>query len=929
MKVNLSGRFQFLCRSAVVLLSLLVPALAAGQVPVIQTANSSGVIYQKSVSVPFPNAQTAGDLNVVVVDWFDISSTIASVADSNGNAYVLAAGTVSTPLPAVGANQSGVSQAIYYAKSILPGANTVTVTFNQNNAGQDVHMVEYGTTPIGLDTTSPLDTSVGASATSSPADSGPATTNSANDLIFGAGANTTRFDSLVSSCGAGCSMSGVPTGTGINVYGNIVEDALVTATGSYHAGANFTSGSAVMQMVALRESGQVLPVFPAPTTTSVAPTTASEAGGTPIVITGTNFVQGATVVFTAGTTTASAVDCAVASATTINCLTPVFPVAPAATLIVTNVDGKASAPLAFSPGGFAAFAPFTTSKGTGTISPSGGSTNGGTFVTISGSDFAAGATVTFEGVAADYVEVVNSNIIQAILPAGSAATAAVVVTNPSGEKGTVPGGYTYSTGAGINFIQVNSEQQTSAPTATIPYTLAQTAGDLNVVVVGWNDTTATVQSVTDTAGNTYTLAFPATQGTSITQAIYYAKNIKAGASNTVTVTFNQAAAFLDVRVMEYSGLDTANPLDAGGGASGTGTGLDSGAINVTSAGDLFLGASTVNGTVVAPGTGFATVILTKFGDNVEHFFPTTAGSFDATATQDKSVPWVMQGVAFRQPTGVLPDFSVAASALAPVSVAPGASAKSTVTITPSNGFSSAVNLACSGLPTGASCAFVPPSVTPGAAAVTSALTITTTASTPVGTSTVTISGTSGSVTHTTTVSLVVSTVAPGNFTLSASPTSATVAAGASATSTITINPTGGFTGTVNLTCSITATASPAPVCSLPASATTTATLTVSTTAPHASLMQSRSIFYAMLLPLGGITLLGAGFTSRGKKLVNLVLMFLVVAGLLFLAACGGSSSSGGGGGLTGGTPAGSYTATVTGTSGTLKPQTTTFTLTVQ
>ena len=35
---------------------------------------------------------------------------------------------------------------------------------------------------------------------------------------------------------------------------------------------------------------------------------------------------------------------------------------------------------------------------------------------------------------------------------------------------------------------------------TVTYTAAQTAGDLNVVIVGWNDTTAQISSVTDTKG---------------------------------------------------------------------------------------------------------------------------------------------------------------------------------------------------------------------------------------------------------------------------------------------------------------------------------------------------------------------------------------------------------------------------------------------
>jgi hypothetical protein len=697
-----------------------------------------------------------------------------------------------------------------------------------------------------------------------------------------------------------------------------------------------------MQMIALRQSGQAPVVLPAPTATSVAPTSASEAGGTPIVITGTNFVQGATVVFTTtasggGTVTASAVDCVVKSATTIDCLTPVFLVDTDAFLIVTNVDGQATAPLAFTPG-FTAFGPFTTSGGAGSIAPSGGSTNGGAFATISGSDFAAGATVTVGGVQspANQVEVVNSNTIQAFLPAGSAGTATVTVTNPSGESGTVPGGFTFSTGAGINFIQANSTQIGSASTATTSFNLAQTAGDLNVAVVGWNDTSATVKSVSDTAGNTYTLAAPATQGTLLTQAIYYAKNINAAANNIVIVTFNQAAIDVDVRIGEYSGLDSFNPLDAAGGASGTGAGLDSGPIATTSSGDLFLGASMVKGAVNAPGAGFATVLVTPFGDNVEHFFPTTAGSFDATATQNANAAWVMQGVAFRASTGIVPGFGLSSTALAPASIAAGGSATSTVTVTPSGGFTGTVTVTCTGLPTGGAC--VPLSLTPGASPAAGTLTITTTSATPAGTSTVTVSGTSGSVTKTTTVTLIVTAVP--SFTLAAaSPTPGTVSPGGSATSTITVTGTGGFTDTVTFGCSVAPQNAPAPVCSLgPASvsltsttASATATATVSTTAATAALRHSSSIFYALLLPIGGMTLLGVGFGSRRKKVLGLLLVFLMASGLLFLASCSsGSSSSGGGGGGGGqsGTPAGTYTVTVTGTPTSGTAQTTTFTLTV-
>ena len=64
-------------------------------------------------------------------------------------------------------------------------------------------------------------------------------------------------------------------------------------------------------------------------------------------------------------------------------------------------------------------------------------------------------------------------------------------------------GYTYtgSTGGAISFVQVASATPVnySSP-VSVTYPLAQTAGNLNVVVVGWNDTTSTVTSVVTAEG---------------------------------------------------------------------------------------------------------------------------------------------------------------------------------------------------------------------------------------------------------------------------------------------------------------------------------------------------------------------------------------------------------------------------------------------
>src|ERR1700719_1780961 len=108
--------------------------------------------------------------------------------------------------------------------------------------------------------------------------------------------------------------------------------------------------------------------------------------------------------------------------------------------------------------------------------------------------------------------------------------------------------------ASITFVQVNSAVPRHAQTSvSVTYTKAQTAGDLNVVVVGWNDSTAQVHSVTDSKRNVYTLAVgPTVQTGMATQAIYYASNIAAAAAsgNIVTVRFSAAAAYPDIRIAE-------------------------------------------------------------------------------------------------------------------------------------------------------------------------------------------------------------------------------------------------------------------------------------------------------------------------------------------------------------------------------------------
>jgi hypothetical protein len=81
------------------------------------------------------------------------------------------------------------------------------------------------------------------------------------------------------------------------------------------------------------------------------------------------------------------------------------------------------------------------------------------------------------------------------------------------------------------------------------------------------------------------------------------------------------------------------------------------------------------------------------------------------------------------------------------------------------------------------------------------------------------------------------------------------------------------------------------------------------------------LFYAMWLPVGGLSLLGLGVGAGYKRRRGLAgaLLGLIAGTILLQGACKSSSSSPA---ATGGTPAGTYTITITGSSGSVSHNTT-------
>jgi subtilase family serine protease len=163
-----------------------------------------------------------------------------------------------------------------------------------------------------------------------------------------------------------------------------------------------------------------------------------------------------------------------------------------------------------------------------------------------------------------------------------------------------------------------------------------------------------------------------------------------------------------------------------------------------------------------------------------------------------------------------PDFSLAATPSSRT-VTQSAGTTYTVTLNTSNGFSDPVNLSASGLPSGTTASFSPPSISGNAAA--STMSVNVGAATTPGTYIATITGADAanvSLSHTTAVTLIVQAPPTPDFSISVSPTTQTVRTPGTAPYTVTVTAVNGFSGTVTLKASglpgsLTATLSPTSV----------------------------------------------------------------------------------------------------------------------
>ncbi|MET8311909.1 S8 family serine peptidase [Micromonospora sp. NPDC005173] len=224
---------------------------------------------------------------------------------------------------------------------------------------------------------------------------------------------------------------------------------------------------------------------------------------------------------------------------------------------------------------------------------------------------------------------------------------------------------------------------------------------------------------------------------------------------------------------------------------------------------------TITPAVVVGGTGSAQVAVTTAPTIAAGTYPLTLTATGGGLSRTTVVLLVVTAT---------PDFGLAATSTS-ASVVAGSSAGYTIGVTGLNGFTGTVAMSLGGLPASVGTASFSPSIVVGSGS--ASLSIATPGSAQPGTYALTVTGTSGSTSHSTGITLVV-TPAP-DFTVTISPSSATVLRGRAVTYTVSTSAIGGFTGAVALSVTGLPTGSSASFTPNPVSASGASTLQVCTT----------------------------------------------------------------------------------------------------
>nr|WP_269330170.1 IPT/TIG domain-containing protein [Kineosporia babensis] len=477
----------------------------------------------------------------------------------------------------------------------LAGGTAVTIT---GTGFTETSVVQFGSTPATSFTVN-SDTSISAVAPARPAGAvdvtvttpgGTSATSAADQFTYLVAPSVITLSPSSGPISGGTSVT--ITGTGFTAASAVTFGGVAAASVSYVSPTELqavspSTGSAGPVLVRVTTAGGadsgLFTYRDAPTVTQIQPGAGPEAGGTTVVITGSDFSAATQVRFGAATATF-----------TVDSNTRITATAPAGT---GTVDIRVTGP-----GGTSAVSPadryrYAPVPAVNTLSPTFGPTAGGTSLTLSGSGFTGATTLTVSGASVPFT-VVDDSTITVTTPAGTAGNAAVVVVTPGG------------TSAPIQFLYADAPTVSSLTPTEGPLT-----GGTAVTITGTDFTAASAVTFGGLAASAVTFSSP-TQLVAVSppKATSGPVNVVVttayGASGSgITFTYRDAPTVTSVS-------PTAGPEAGGTLVTITGTGF-TGATNVRFGSAQATGltvSSDTQITVFAPaGTGTVDVLVTAPG----------------------------------------------------------------------------------------------------------------------------------------------------------------------------------------------------------------------------------------------------------------------------------------------------------------------------
>ena len=375
------------------------------------------------------------------------------------------------------------------------------------------------------------------------------------------------------------------TGASVSFSGTLATSVVANPTGTQITAITPAHAAGAVSVTVTTTGGTssavtytyVTPTSSAPTLTSISPASGSSAGGTSVTLTGTN-LTGASVTFSGTPATSAVVD---PTGTQITAITPAHATG-AVSVTATTANGNSGALT------YTYVPPSPTAPTLASISPTSGAADGGTPVTLTGTNL-AGASLIFGSMPALSVVVDPTGTqITAVTPAHVPGAVSVTAYTTNGNSDTVT--YTYLP---------------PTPPAPVLHLIQPTSGTASggtsVTLLGTNLTGASV-SFGGTAATSAVVDAIGTQITAVTPA--HAAGV---VSVTVTTTGGTSGAVTYTYVPPSPLAPTLNSIAPTSGTTAGGTAVTLTGTNLTGASVSFSGTAASGVVVDATGTQITAV----------------------------------------------------------------------------------------------------------------------------------------------------------------------------------------------------------------------------------------------------------------------------------------------------------------------------------